>query len=96
MAKITDDDILKLAELSNIEITDEQVAKFREEIQSIMEYVEQLKEVDVGSLEPTNQVTGIENAFRPDELQEYSIPAELLKNLPNREDDYIKVKRVLN
>ncbi len=95
MTKITDEDILRLAELSNIEITEDEVTKFRSEIQSVMEYIDILSGVDVHELEPTNQVTGLVNATRPDELINYEPIEELLKNVPQREGNLIKVKRVL-
>lgn len=95
MAKITDEDILKLAHLSKISISDEQVHKFRDEIQSIVEYVEQLAAVDVSGLSPTDQVTGLVNVMREDEERPYVSPEGLLKNVPATEQNLIKVKRVL-
>lgn len=95
MAKITDEDILKLAQLSNISIDEDQVHKFRDELQSIVEYVEQLSLVDVEGLEPTDQVTGLVNVMRDDIVQGSVAQEELLKNAPDREGNLIKVKRVL-
>lgn len=95
MAQLSEDDILKLARLSKLDLTDEQVQQYKKEIADIVNFVEQLQSVDVAGLEPTNQVTGLVNVTRPDEIKEYAQPQELLKNLPNREDDLIKVKRMI-
>ncbi len=95
MANITDEDILKLAQLSKISVTDDEVHKFRDEIGAIVGYVEQLSKVEVEGLEPTNQVTGLKNVMREDEIRDYVSKDELLKNAPAREGDLIKVKRVL-
>jgi len=95
MAKITDEDILKLAELSNLEISDDEVKKFQKEIQSVMEYIDILSNVDTTGVEPTNQVTGLVNATREDEIWDYAPVRDLLKNVPEREGQLIKVKRVL-
>ncbi len=95
MADLSADDILKLAKLSKLELTAEQVERFRKEIGSIMDYVQQLQSVDVEGLEPTNQVTGLVNVTRPDEVREYASPDELLKNLPAREGDQIKVNKMI-
>lgn len=95
MAKLTDEDILKLARLSKISVTDEQVHKFRDELQSIVEYVEQLSAVDVSGLEPTDQVTGLVNVTREDREIKYVSQDVLLKNAPAVENNLIKVKRVL-
>lgn len=96
MAKITRDDILKLAQLSKLKLTDEQVEHFTHDIAEIVEYVEQLQKVDVSGLEPTDQVTGLVNAWREDKEIDYEAsPDELLKNAPAIEDHQIKVKRVI-
>ncbi len=95
MAKITDEDILKLAQLSKISVSEDQVHKFRDELQSIVEYVEQLSAVDVSGLEPTDQVTGLVNVMREDSEIEYVSQEELLKNAPATDKNLIKVKRVL-
>ncbi len=95
MTKITDDDVLKLAQLSKLSLSDEQVVKFRDEIEEILNYIEQLQQVDTDGLEPTNQVTGLTNVMREDEIEDSVGKDELLKNAPDREGDYIKVRRVL-
>lgn len=95
MTKITDDDVLKLAQLSKLSLTDEQVVKFRDEIEEILNYIEQLQQVDTDGLEPTNQVTGLTNVMREDEIEDSVDKDELLKNAPEKEGDYIKVRRVL-
>ena len=95
MAKLSKEDILKLARLSKLELTEQQVEKFRIELEEIMGFVEQLQSVDTEGLEPTNQVTGLTNITRKDETSDYASREDLLKNLPNREKNYIKVKRVI-
>jgi len=96
MAKITRDDVLKLARLSQIKLGDEEVDKFVVELGEIVGYVEQINLVDTAGLEPTDQVTGLKNVMRPDEIVDYGeTTEELLKNAPDREKNQIKVKRVL-
>lgn len=95
MAKLSKEDVLKLAALCKLELTEDQIVKFQPELEAILGYVEQLQSVDVSGLEPTNQVTGLTNVTRPDEIMEYASQEELLKNLPQREDNLIKVNRVL-
>lgn len=95
MAKLTKEDILKLAQLCKLTLTEDQVEKFRIELEEIVDYVEQLQAVDVSGLEPTNQVTGLTNVTRPDEVKPQAAHDELLKNVPRREGDYIKVNRMI-
>lgn len=96
MAKLTTKDILKLAELSKLQLTDDEVSQFTDEITSILDYVEQLKNVDLKEYEPTSQVTGLVNVTRPDEIRDYGADQKaLLKNAPSKDGNYFKVKRMV-
>lgn len=96
MAKLTRDVVLKLAQLSRLKLTDEEIERFREELSSILDYVEVLDSVDTKGLEPTYQVTGLKNVMREDKVRDYQAkPADLLKNAPAVEKNQFKVKRVL-
>lgn len=95
MAKLSREDVLKLARLSKLDLTDEQLDKFRGELEAIVGYVDQLQNADVKGLEPTNQVTGLVNVTRKDEIEDYASRADLLKNLPASEDGHIKVNRMI-
>jgi len=96
MSKLSRDDVLKLAGLSRLKLTDEEIERFREELSSILEYVEVLNSADTEGLEPTYQITGLKNVTRADEIANYGYqPDELLKNAPAVQDGQFKVKRVL-
>lgn len=96
MAKLTRDDVLKLAALCRLKLSDAELERLSVELPSILDYVEQLASVDVSGLEPTDQVTGLTNVMRPDEIRDYQAkPADLLKGVPNTEANQIKVKRMI-
>ncbi len=96
MTKLTRDDVLRLARLARLELSDDEVARFQNELGSILGYVEQLKDVDVTGLEPTTQVTGLRNVTRPDELIDYTADKQkLLKISPDTLDGHLKVKRMV-
>jgi len=96
MAKLTGDDVAKLAQLAQIELSDQEINKFQKEISQILEYFEQLKSVDIEGLEPTNQVTGLVDVMRPDKVINYPLDLKtLFKNVPSLQDNQIKVKKVL-
>ena len=96
MAKLTRDDVLHLARLARISLSDDEVTEFSEELSAILQYVEQLSSVDVTGLEPTNQVTGLTNVMREDVVQYYGYaPSDLLKNVPEVQDGQLKVKRMI-
>ncbi len=96
MAKLTRAEILKLARLAKLSLSEDEVDEFRKELSSILDYVEQLSGVDTTGLQSTSQVTGLTNVFRDDVITPYQAsPEDLLKNVPSRQGQYIKVKRVI-
>jgi aspartyl-tRNA(Asn)/glutamyl-tRNA(Gln) amidotransferase subunit C len=96
MAKLTRDDVLHLAALARISLSDDEVTEFEGELSEILQYVEMLSSVDVSGLKPTNQVTGLTNVMRADEVKDYGYtPSELLKNVPQVQDNQLKVKRMI-
>lgn len=96
MADLTRGDVLKLARLARLDLSDDEIELFSKELTVILHYVEQLQSVDVTGLQPTNQVTGLKNVTRKDEVIDYGyVPKELLKNVPQILDDHIRVKRMI-
>ena len=97
MGNLTRNDILKLASLSRLALTDDEVDEFTAEISEILGYVEQLQQVDIEGVAPTNQVTGLTNITRDDKLIDYGYkPEDLLKNVPETEGNQLKVKRMIS
>ncbi len=96
MADLSRDDVLKLARLARLTITDEEADKYRAELSEILRYVELLQTADVDGLEPTSQVTGLTNVMRDDELVDYGVtPDDLLRIAPATQDRQVKVKRMI-
>ena len=96
MAKLSRDDVLHLAQLARISLSEAEVDEFSEELSAILQYVEHLSSVDVSGLKPTNQVTGLTNVMREDVVKDYGYaPADLLKNVPKTEANQLKVKRMI-
>lgn len=96
MAKLSREDVLKLARLSRLRLSEAEIEQFQSEISEILGYVEQLSSVDTSGMEPTSQVTGLTNVMRKDEVIDYGTSQdELLKNAPAVEKKQFKVKRVL-
>ena len=96
MAKLSREDILKLARLARLRLSNTEVEAFQDEISDILGYVEMLQNVDTGDLKPTYQVTGLSNVTRADEEIRYGADQlALLKNVPKTEKSYIKVKRMI-
>ena len=96
MTHISIDDVQKLANLSGLSLTDDDAKNLGGQLETILGYVEQLEAVDTSGVEPTYQVTGLENVTREDNEIDYGLSREeLLKNAPEHQDGQIKVGRVL-
>jgi aspartyl-tRNA(Asn)/glutamyl-tRNA(Gln) amidotransferase subunit C len=96
MSKLSREDVLKLAALSKLRLSDEEVERLSLELSEILNYVETLDNVDTTGLKPTYQVTGLTNVSRADETKDYGYETkDLLKNAPAVQDGQFKVKRVL-
>lgn len=85
-----------IAKLSRLELSVEEKKKFASELSSILEYVEQLDEVDTDRVEPTAQVTGLTNVTRRDEIEggDKETREGLLNEAPARDGDFVQVKSV--
>jgi aspartyl-tRNA(Asn)/glutamyl-tRNA(Gln) amidotransferase subunit C len=64
---LTKEEVIKIATLSRINLTDAEVEKFQKDLSTVLDYVEELKQVNVDGLAEVSQVTGLENIMRPDE-----------------------------
>ena len=85
-----------MARLARLDLSDEEVEQFQEQLSEILQYVDQLQSVDISGLEPTNQVTGLTNVMRDDAERDYGYKArKLLENVPHVQDNMIKVKRMI-
>lgn len=96
MSKISHEEVERIASLAKIALSQDEVDKMSLELTQIVEFVEQLNAVDTSKVEVTSQVTGLVDVFRKDEVRPGTTNREsLLKNAPQQQDGYIKVKRVL-
>lgn len=94
MAKLSKEDVLHIAHLSKLKLTDAETEKFAGQLSSVLEYVEQLKEVDTEGVEMVSQVTGLKDVFVSDEISNTVAPESLLENSPEKEGRSIKVPAV--
>jgi aspartyl-tRNA(Asn)/glutamyl-tRNA(Gln) amidotransferase subunit C len=59
--------VLHVARLARLRLTDEEVERMSDELSSILEHVERINELDLDGVEPTSHVIDVENVLRPDE-----------------------------
>jgi aspartyl/glutamyl-tRNA(asn/gln) amidotransferase, C subunit len=95
MTNISTSDIQHLASLSSLALADDEVDGLRQDLENIIGYIEQLGELDTAGIEPTYQVTGLENVWREDEIQPGISAEKLLELAPEKQNNQVKVPQVL-
>ena len=92
----TREDILHLAELSNISLDEKQITSLQKDLDNIVKYISQLDELDTEGVEPTYQVFEMKNVWREDEIQTFEADREdLLALTKDVKDHQNKVPKVL-
>jgi aspartyl-tRNA(Asn)/glutamyl-tRNA(Gln) amidotransferase subunit C len=93
---ITREDVLHLAELSNISLDDAQIEPLIKDLDNIVNYFSQLDELNTENVEPTYQCFDMQNVWREDVIEEFEANREdLLALTVESEDNQIKVPNVL-
>jgi aspartyl-tRNA(Asn)/glutamyl-tRNA(Gln) amidotransferase subunit C len=96
--KITKDDVLKVAALANLELSENEVDTYRGHLDDILTYIEKLNEVDTSGIEPLTQVVAAstdDSALREDLVVRADIITEVLQGAPDPEAPYFRVPRVI-
>ena len=92
---LTREEVIKIAQLARIELTESEVEKFRKDLSTVLDYVEELKKVDTTGLEEVSQVTGLVNVQRDDKIVVADNHQEIFSQAPEMKDGYYKVKAIL-
>ncbi len=96
MTKLTQEQLEYIATLARIEISKENSERIAEDVDSILGFVEHIQATNTDNVEAVSQVTGLQDIWREDIVQDCDISRdELLANAPSTQDGYIKVKKVL-
>lgn len=95
LGMLSKEEVIKIAALARIELTEEEVARFQKDLSTVLDYVEELKQVNVDGLEEVSQVTGLVNVQRDDKAIDYGNREEILSQAPEIKDGYYKVKAIL-
>jgi len=88
-------EIEHIAALARLRLTDDEKARYRQQLSAVLDYVEKLKEVDTAHIAPTATVLPIRSVLRPDVARPSLTPAELLANAPAAEGEMFRVPPVL-
>jgi aspartyl-tRNA(Asn)/glutamyl-tRNA(Gln) amidotransferase subunit C len=87
--------VKRVARLARIKVKDEDVPRLAGELNTILNFVEQLNEVNVENVEPMTSVVEMEMRKRPDVVTDGHYPKDVTRNAPASEDDFFAVPKVV-
>ena len=86
----------KVANLARLEMTEAEAEQIATQMSSILEYFEQLSELDTNDVPPTTRAIDVSNVTRPDKLYPYLNREAILKEAPDPDGDFFRVPKILS
>jgi aspartyl-tRNA(Asn)/glutamyl-tRNA(Gln) amidotransferase subunit C len=97
--KISREDVLRVADLAYLDLTESELETYRKQIDEILEYIGKLNELNIASIEPMAQVLADDQTadatLREDVVVPCNVAAEVLKQAPDPEPPYFRVPKVI-
>ena len=88
---ITRDEVLHVARLARLALTEDEISKFQQQLSAILEAVSKVDELDLADVEPTAHPLDLSNVWAADEPRPSLPVEEALANAPDREEGYFRV-----
>ena len=92
---LTREEVLHIARLARVGLTEDDVAKFQEQLSGILDHFEALQALDTEDVPPTSHPLPLENVTRPDEVKPSLDRADVLANAPLADEGAFRVQAVL-
>ena len=98
MTRITSDDVRKVAKLCRLEIPDDDIEKYSNQLEGILEYIAQLERIDTLNVPPATRAVEVVNVFREDTIVSSSsdVREKILDQAPQREGEFFRVPKILS
>jgi aspartyl-tRNA(Asn)/glutamyl-tRNA(Gln) amidotransferase subunit C len=95
MAKITVREVEHVAVLARLEFNEEEKKKLAEQLGEILDYIDQLNELDTDDIKPTSHVIPVKNVVRADTVKPSLSRKEALANAPSNVDGLFEVPKII-
>jgi len=92
---ITREEVLQVARLARLALSPAEADKMKEQLGSILSYIRQLDRLDTSGVVPTSHAVEMGTPFRDDSVEPFGQKEEILKNAPDREEDFFRVPRII-
>jgi len=93
--KLSREEVLHIARLARLGLTDDEVDRLREQLSNILENFEVLQQVDTDNVPPTAQPNALQNVVSDDEIAPSLPQSQVLDNAPKKEGSFFRVRAVL-
>ena len=93
--KVSKEELLHIANLSDLKISEDEIEKYLNNLQDILNYTDVLEKVPIEDLGETIGANDNENVFRKDDIKEFKDRDSLLENAPDLEDDMFRIPKVI-
>jgi aspartyl-tRNA synthetase len=93
--RVSPDHVRHIARLARLKLTESEVHLYQKDLNSILEYVETLRDLDAENVRPMSHVIPMKNVWREDKLGKEGKAEEILSNAPAREKDFFKVPKII-
>lgn len=95
-AILSADDVRAIADLARLELHDEDVERYQQQLSHILGYFQKLEEVDTSHIDPTSSVLPLTNVMREDEAQDALAVDDVVANAPDSDGEQFRVRAVLD
>lgn len=93
--RVSMDHVRHIAKLARLKLSESEALLYQKDLNSIIEYVETLRELDAENVRPMSHVIPMQNVWREDKPGKTGKPEEILSNAPKREKDFFKVPKII-
>lgn len=88
-------DVEKIAELTRLKFSDEELESFTHQMNDILSYMDKLNELDTEKIQPLSHPIELVNIFREDKVKSSISPEKALQNAPDKVEKFFKVPKVI-
>lgn len=88
-------EVKHIAILARLDLSNAEIPLYAKQLSKILDYVEQLKDLNTDNIEPTSHILNLSNVFRNDEIHHELNQKQVFQNAPEQEDNFFKVPQIM-
>jgi len=92
---ISHQNVQNIANLARLDLSNKEISIYAEQLSKILDYVDQLNNLDTENIEPTSHVLNLTNIVRKDEVTHILGEEQVFQNAPEQEDGFFKVPQIM-